>query len=213
MSGFEIFNEHGKLTIDSSNRSTLFYDLRATGITFDKSSFSISSPFGNGSTLGYIPTTLWNDGNLRWLQLSPGKYGMPGANLLEDNAGNIIRTSRYLNMQSGYLDVFDASGALIWSALSASQMPRVMSFIDIPAGYDLQNNTAVFTLGFNPWILVNACPGNASDDGTGVGYSGLLIKWTGSQLQVRYVSKNQKSWSQTFMGYGIRVPLAQFVGI
>jgi hypothetical protein len=116
-------------------------------------------------------------------------------------------------MQSGYLDVFDTGGNLIWSAASASKMPRVVGFFDVPANYDLQNNTLSVSLSFNPWILVNNCPGNLSDDGTVTGYSGIVLKWTGSQLQGRYISKNQRSWSQTFQGRGLRIPIAQFVGI
>ncbi|HDR2410165.1 TPA: hypothetical protein QCH83_002322, partial [Enterobacter bugandensis] len=136
-----------------------------------------------------------------------------GADLLEDNAGSMIRTSRNVGMQSGYLDVFDSAGNLIWSAASASKMPRVVGFFDVPANYDLQNNTFAINLSFNPWILVNNCPGNLSDDGTVVGYSGIVLKWTGSQLQGRYITKNQRNWSQTLQGRGLRIPIAQFVGI
>ncbi|MGQ7172706.1 hypothetical protein ACUOCP_46010, partial [Escherichia sp. R-CC3] len=79
--------------------------------------------------------------------------------------------------------------------------------------YDLQNNTFSITPGFNPWILVNNCPGNLSDDGETVGYSGLALKWTGSQLQGRYISSNQRNWSQTMQGRGLRIPIARFVGV
>jgi hypothetical protein len=58
----------------------------------------------------------------------------------------MIRTARNIGMQSGYLDVFDSSGSLIWSAASASSMPRVVGFFDVPANYDLQNNTLAINL-------------------------------------------------------------------
>ncbi len=213
MSGFELFNDAGKLLIDSDNRSTLFYDQRTLGAVTDKGFYRVSSPFGDGSTLGYTPQQFWNDGRLRWLQLGTNKYGIPGADLLEDNAGSMIRTARNIGMQSGYLDILDSSGNIIWSAVSASKMPRVVGFFDVPANYDLQNNTFSITPGFNPWILVNNCPGNLSDDGVTVGYSGLALKWTGSQLQGRYISSNQRNWSQTMQGRGLRIPIARFVGI
>ncbi|MBO2915950.1 hypothetical protein [Enterobacter sichuanensis] len=213
MSGFEIYNDAGKLLVNSENRSTLFYDKRTLGAVNDKGYYRVDSPFGNGSTLGFTPQQYWNDGKLRWLQLGTNKYGFPGADMLEGNAGSMIRTARNIQMQSGYLDVFDSAGSLIWSAASASKMPRVVGFFDVPANYDLQNNTFSVSLGFNPWILVNNCPGNLSDDGTVVGYSGVVLKWTGSQLQGRYISKNQRSWSQTFQGRGLRIPIAKFVGI
>ncbi|WP_085841742.1 hypothetical protein [Enterobacter asburiae] len=213
MSGFEVYNSAGKLFVDSQNRSTLFYDQRSLGAVTEKGFYRVDSPFGDGSTLGFTQQQFWNDGNLRWLQLDTNKYGLPGADLLEDNAGRMIRTTRNIGLQSGYLDVFDAGGNLIWSAASASKMPRVVGFFDVPASYDLQNNTFTINLGFNPWILVNNCPGNLSDDGGATGYSGIALKWTGSQLQGRYISKNQRTWSQTLQGRGLRIPIAQFVGI
>lgn len=213
MSGFEVYNSAGKLLVDSQNRSTLFYDQRSLGAVTEKGFYRVDSPFGDGSTLGFTQQQFWNDGNLRWLQLDANKYGLPGADLLEDNAGRMIRTTRNIGMQSGYLDVFDAGGNLIWSAASASNMPRVVGFFDVPASYDLQNNTFAINLGFNPRILVNNCPGNLSDDGGATGYSGIALKWTGSQLQGRYISKNQRNWSQILQGRGLRIPIAQFVGI
>ncbi|MDO2432086.1 hypothetical protein Q2V57_10995 [Enterobacter bugandensis] len=213
MSGFEVYNSAGKLLVDSQNRSTLFYDQRSLGAVTEKGFYRVDSPFGDGSTLGFTQQQFWNDGNLRWLQLDANKYGLPGADLLEDNAGRMIRTTRNIGMQSGYLDVFDAGGNLIWSAASASKMPRVVGFFDVPASYDLQNNTFTINLGFNPWILINNCPGNLSDDGGATGYSGIALRWTGSQLQGRYISKNQRNWSQTLQGRGLRIPIAQFVGI
>lgn len=213
MSGFEVYNSSAKLLIDSDNRSTMFYDQRSMGAVTDKGFYQIDSQFGDGSTLGYTQQQFWNDGRLRWLQLATNKYGLPGADIMEDNAGSMVRTARNIPMQSGYLDVFDGSGNLIWSAASASKMPRVTSFFEVPAGFDFQNNTISITPGFSPWILVNNCPGNLSDDGTVTGYSGVIFKWTGSQLQGRYISKNQRTWSQAVQGRGIRIPLAQFVGI
>ena len=213
MSGFEVYNSAGKLLVDSQNRSTLFYDQRSLGAVTEKGFYRVDSPFGDGSTLGFTQQQFWNDGNLRWLQLDANKYGLPGADLLEDNAGRMIRTTRNIGMQSGYLDVFDAGGNLIWSAASASKMPRVVGFFDVPASYDLQNNTFTINLGFNPWILINNCPGNLSDDGGATGYSGIALRWTGSQLQGRYISKNPRNWSQILQGRGLRIPIAQFVGI
>ncbi|MFT0706466.1 hypothetical protein ACDX35_22355 [Enterobacter hormaechei] len=213
MSGFEIYNSAGKLLVDSQNRSTIFRDQRTLGALENKGYYLIDSPFGNGSTLGDLPQAFRKDGTLRWLKLNANKYGLLGADLIEENAGSMIRTARNIGMESGYLDVFDSSGNLIWSAASASKMPRVVGFYDVPANYDLQNNTFSVSLSYTPWILLNNCPGNLSDDGTVVGYSGLMLKWTGSQLQGRYIAQNQRNWSQTLQSRGLRIPLAQFVGI
>jgi hypothetical protein len=83
--------------------------------------------------------------------------------------------------------------------------PRCWLF-DVPANYDLQNNTFAVNLSFNPWILVNNCPGNLSDDGEVVGYSGIVLKWTGSQLQGRYISKISAAGARHFRGEGYESP-------
>jgi hypothetical protein len=36
MSGFEVYNESGKITVDSDNRGTLFYDQRTLGTVQSK---------------------------------------------------------------------------------------------------------------------------------------------------------------------------------
>ncbi|TNL04526.1 hypothetical protein CYD30_23525 [Kosakonia cowanii] len=213
MSGFEVFNAAGKLMIDSDNRSTLFYDNRTITNVTDGGFYSIPNPFGGAFDMGFLPESFVNNTMLQWIQLTPGKYGFLGAGLAVPNCGRMIRTSRNVAIQSGYMDVFNANGQLVWSAASASQMPRIRSFFDVPAGYDLQNNTLTVTPGFNPWILVNACPGNLSDDGEVVGFSGLVLRWTGSQLQGRYISQKQRNWSQTLQSRGMRIPLAEFVGV
>lgn len=216
MSGFEVYNEDGKLLIDSENRSTMFYDSRAMTNITDRGFYRINSPFGDGSTLGYSPQAFWNDGRLRWLQFNAGRYGFPGADIVEQNCGRMIRTARNIPVDSGYMDVFDRNGNLVWSALSASRMPRIVKFFDVPAGFDFQNNTISMPLDFNPWILVNNCPGNLSyggDENLILGYSGVVFRWTGSQLQGRYISLKQKTWAQTFQSRGLRIPLAQFVGV
>jgi hypothetical protein len=58
---------------------------------------------------------------------------------------------------------------------------------------------------------MNAVPGNISDDGTVTGYSGVIIRWTGSELQARYVSKYQNTFANSFgKRVGLRIPYAQF---
>ncbi|WP_075180600.1 hypothetical protein [Pantoea sp. 1.19] len=213
MSGFEAFNQNGKITIDSNNRSTIFLDRRGVSPITDVGAVQVVNPFTDGYSFGFSAQQFWNDGNLRWLRMNTGKVSMPGADMFEPEAGDMIRTSRNSSIQSGYLDVFDQNGNIVWSAKSAASMPRIIGFMDIPAGFDLQNNVFSIHPGFNPWILINSTPGNYSNDGAVSGYSGVVLKWDGSQLQASYVSKNQKSWSQILQSSGLRIPLAKFVGI
>ena len=60
---------------------------------------------------------------------------------------------------------------------------------------------------------MNMVLGNISDDGESTGYSGLLIKWTGSEIRVKYTSKYQKTFSQSFGGRGVKNPLCLLPGI
>jgi hypothetical protein len=106
-----------------------FYDQRALGAVTDKGYYRVDSRLETEVRWVLPSSNSGMMGILRWLQLDTNKYGLPGADLLEDNAGSMIRTSRNIGMQSGYLDVFDSAGNLIWSAASASKMPRVVGFL------------------------------------------------------------------------------------
>jgi len=210
--GFELFNDAGAVMVDSDNRTTLFSDIRnITGLT-DIGYYQVKNPFGGDYPFGFLPSNSWpQPGYLYWYQLNPGAFAMPGAWCFQNNSGRIIRTSRNVAIQSGYLDVLNASGQLVWSAKSAELAPRIRGFIDLPTNSPVDSSTVSFNVNFNPWILMNALPGNISDDGAVVGYSGLITKWTGTQIQCRYVSKKQPTYAQSFgVRGGLRVPYAQF---
>lgn len=212
--GFEVYNDAGALQLESDNKSTLFSDIRnITGVT-DAGYYNIKNPFGGGYPFGFLKTDDQpTPGYLHWFRLNTDAFAMPGAWSFQNNSGQIIRTTRNLSMESGYLDVWNANGELVWSAKSANRVPRIRGFIDLPANSPVDNQVVSFTPGFNPWILMNAVPGNISDDGEVVGYSGLIIKWTGAQIQVQYVRNKQNSFAQTFVGRGgLRIPYALFPG-
>lgn len=213
MSGFEVFNNAGSVVINSDQTHTLFDTFDTPGIV-DVGAYNQPTPFGNLRELGFTSHG-WQryQDYLYWVQLNPGAWCMPGANMFKPGTFRVIRTTRLKSIESGFLDVFDGNGNLIWSAKSAATMPRIMTYVDIPQNYDLNNATWSIAPGFSPFFLWNQCPGNLSDDGEVVGYSGLCVRWDGSNIQFAYVSRYQRTYLDIFNGRGnFRLPLAKFIG-
>lgn len=214
MSGFQAFNSAGALTVDGTNKPAMISQYKQITSVTDYGYYQIESPFttNGGYDLGFLPENFYPNVSTRWVRMNSGKYCFPGADQFQPNSGQMMISTQSLTVSSGYLDVYNESGSLIWSAVSAASVPRILDFIDIPPGYDLQNNTYVKSLSYNPWFLQNACPGNISDDGTVTGYSGVCIRWTGSQIQVRYISKLQNTYNTALGSVGLRIPLAYITG-
>lgn len=211
--GIEIYNSAGKLIIDSNNKHTVVSTLKNVTTVTDTGYYVLSTNFGNGSNLGFLPYQFLPEGMLRWGQLNSGQWCFPGASMWAANSGRFMISDKNGSISSGYLDVFNSSGTLIWSAASAGSMPRIVDFMEIPAGTNLQGVTYSKTLSYNPWFLQNSCPGNLSDDGEVTGYSGVCLKWTGTQLQVTYICSKQTAYTSTpLYTYGLKIPLAVFTG-
>ena len=225
MTGISILNSAGSVIIDSSYRSTI-YDTRiaipaaGNNVNTQLTSvgyFNLGLTFGNLSICGYLPTAMHHSGNMiHWLQLNQDKWAFPGAQMFMPSSGYIVKSSRTKAITSGYLDVYATDGkTLLWSAVSAATMPRVIGYLDIPANFDLDGATYTKTLGTaNPYFLLSGFPGNLSDDGQTVGYSGMLIKITKSGANfvasVRWVQQYQWSWAQLLKSQGYRIPYAIF---
>lgn len=214
MSGFNVYNAYGKLTVDSDNRATLISQVKEMGGLIDVGAFNIPSAFGNGSTLGYIGLNFFPADGLRWFQLySDGRYCFPGASLYEAGTGRFMLSNNTNAMTSGYLDVFNGGGGLIWSAASAGTMPRILDFFTIPAGHDLASPITFNTNFANPWICISQCPGNVTDDGTVGGYSGIMIRRnSATSFTVQYVNKNQMNYPTAMGSSQVQIALAAFTG-
>lgn len=212
MSGFQAFNAAGKLQVDGTYKPAMISQYVNIGGLWDQGYYQINNPFGDAYSFGSLPQNFYPNPSTRWVRLNAGAFCFPGAEAFQPNSGQMMISTASVGVSSGYLDVFDPSGNLIWSAVSASAVPRIIDFIDVPAGYDLQNNTWVKNLSFQPWFLMNAFPGNISDDGSVIGYSGVVIRWDGSQIQVRYISQYQNSYMTALGGIGLKIPLAYFTG-
>lgn len=211
MSGFEVTNEDGAVTINSDQRHTVVIadgqpSLAATG------DMNRSTPFGNLSELApFLPASYPRSNNLYWFKMNSGAWSFPGAWYFKPGTVRIVTTSRVQAISSGFLDVYDENGSIIWSANSAGNMPRIQSILNIQE----MNTDQVYSvnLSFNPYILLGACPGEASDDGTVAGQSGVLFRWTGTQLQYTWTNRLGRTFAQVFGGRGgLKIPLATFNG-
>ncbi|EMN5860211.1 hypothetical protein RJ495_005106 [Pluralibacter gergoviae] len=214
MSGFQLYNANGALTIDSESKSIITSTVKDMGDLTDTGFYLIESVFGNGSTLGFLKPNFYPADGIRWFQLwSDGRYCFPGASLFEAGTGRFMLSTNNGGIALGYMDVFDASGNMVWSAVSASSMPRIIDFFTVPAGYDLSSPLTLNTSFANPWICISQCPGNVSDDGEVTGYSGLLIRRnSATNFTLQYVSKYQRNYTNAMGGNGIRIALAAFTG-
>lgn len=66
---------------------------------------------------------------------------------------------------------------------------------------------------WDPWFCWSQCPGNLSDDGETIGYSGIVIRRNSStSFSLQYVSKNQKTYRQAMGNNGFQIALATFTG-
>ena len=211
MSGFQVWNAAGALTIDSNFRHTTVTRQWTPGI-IDVGAYNASLPFGNLSALGYLnPVEYPTPNQLYWVRLNAGAWCIPGAWMFQPGTFQFISTSRVTALQTGILDVYDATGALIWDAKSAQDMPRTQTVLNITSAPD--NVIQSVRPGFSPWFLMGACPGNVDDDGETLAYSGLTVQWTGIEFRWAWIRRLQKTFDQVFSGKGgVRIPLATFTG-
>jgi len=133
--------------------------------------------------------------------------------MYEAGTGRFMLSSNTTALTSGYLDVYNASGQLVWTAASAGTMPRIRDFFTVPSSHDLGTVLTLTTSFADPWICISQCPGNVSDDGTVVGYSGLLIRRNSStSFSLQYVNQYQKTYRQAMGNNGFQIALASFTG-
>lgn len=212
MSGFQVFNAAGAVTIDSDYFGTYYRDSKQYSTVTDAGIYNITTPLGNTTDMGYVSNPFAIDSNLQWFRFNEGAktiFCNGSYPLATANSGIMARTGSDVTIVSGYRDVYNAAGKLVWSAVSAATIPRIIGFFDIPVGYDLDNNIYSQAVGSGMWLLASNCPGNLSYGEDSVsGYSGLFFRFSGGVLQVCWINKHQRSWAQTIKPYGLRIPYA-----
>ena len=212
MSGYQVFNSAGALVIDSDYKGTYYRDtVNYAGIT-DTGYYNISCQLGNSTDMGFASASVPVDDNLRWFKPNNNaKMFFTGPDWMTANAGSMARSRSDMTVESGYRDVFNSAGQLVWSAVMAAKIPRILGFFDIPANFDLDNSVYSQVIGNNTWILVSSVPGgDISDDGSATGFSGPFFRFQNGTLQCQWVNQLQQSWTNTLRPYGMRIPYGIF---
>lgn len=208
MSGYQVFNSAGALVIDSNYKGTYFLDTVDYTAISDIGFYNITCQLGNSLDMGFVNASVPLDDSLRWFKPNNNaKMFFSGPDWMTASAGSMARTRSDQPVISGYRDVYNSAGVLVWSAAMAARIPRILGFFDIPPNFDLDNSVYSQYIGANVWLCVSSIPGgNISDDGTVSGYSGPFFKFINGTLQCQWVNRLQQTWASTLKPYGLRIP-------
>jgi len=210
VSGFQYWNSNGALMIDSNYKGTYYQDSMEYQNITDIGFYQIETTIGNSLDMGYVFNKFPESDSLMWFKPNNGsKMVFGGTDLMTANAGRMARSRSDLPVESGYRDVFNSAGELVWSVVHAAKIPRVIGFYDIPVNFDLDNTAYSQYIGADTWILASNAPGAITFDGGEAGYSGLFFRFINGTLSCQWISKNQSSWLSTIKPYGLRIPIAK----
>lgn len=208
MSGYQVWNDKGALVIDADFKGTYYYDNRIYSGISDIGFYNITCQLGNSTDMGFAVGSAPLDDSLRWFKpTNNAKMFFSGPDWMTAYAGSMARTRSDQPVISGYRDIYNSAGVLVWSAAMAARIPRILGFFDIPPDFDLDNYVYSQYIGTNVWLCVSAIPGgNISDDGVVAGYSGPFFKFIDGTLQCQWVNRYQQTWASTLKPYGLRIP-------
>lgn len=210
--GFNAFNTAGAVTIDSALPYTRKNKEQVIGAIVP-SHYNFTTPWGTyNGTMGAVPgVNTGRSETLTWLKLNTGGVAFPAVGGFTANSGRIIQTSKIGTPISGYLDVYNELGQLVWSAASAATTPRLQGVIELGVNTPIDNQDYSVSMRESPYILLNNFIGEISDDGEVVGWSGVMVRWTGTHLQFRWARQNQPAFSSYGAGRGgMALPYAYF---
>ncbi|ELY2798278.1 hypothetical protein SNN58_004169 [Cronobacter dublinensis] len=224
MSGFEVRNIAGSVTVNSDYKSPLLTNYIASPPFDTTGDWDANIPdMGRLKDLAYLKDSiLYNGGaynrnyhkpgQIMWVRLNVGGWGLPGCDYYIPGSVNIAFTRMDATVESGYLDVFNSSGQLIWSAKSAATVPRIIGFITVPPNFDLLNNTLTVSVPGRPFFPTDMFPGLLSLDGEGVGgRASLALKQNVDSISLRYDIYNNPPYTENPLYYrGFKIPYAIF---
>lgn len=219
MSGFQTRNVNNAVVLDSELSPIYYYDRRDYGsAVIDWGSYEGNTPLGNINQLVTPQGVIMQDspGLLRWIRLNEGKRALPTASQYDRDAGTVVRTTADRSgVRSGYLDIFNAQGQLIWSAVQAQSVPRILGSVVVPAGFDLWGSFYSHYVGFSPFILESNCFGTTSVDGETLRVEGIMLRYDSGYIRVAAVDRGASSGNFRKMvnRRGISIPYAVFSGI
>lgn len=200
MSNFVVYNENGGIIVDDTFKhiGNVAQNVITTLPTLG--GFPITLSFDSVAPSWFPVTTM----DTQVLDLTPIEGAVPmsvlmpnseaygaGRGTFSTNAGTLYCLRNDYTLSSGYLDVFDASGNLIWSASSASKVPRVTQVVHFTY-QELINGKEVF-IGNNSGFMVDNILGsldiNPSPSGTSSRWFAMFWRYLNGYFKIQFLFK------------------------
>lgn len=218
MSGFELYGPNGEVIIDSDSPQ-MRRDGGGSISVGNLGWYFVDSLHGGGYSMGTTSQVNTDTtGKNHWIKLGDGQKFLGLNSFMSFSDPGVqyasFTSSRNAVPNSGGLDVCDGTGALIWSAASAGLTPRIVDWLVIPPGHDLQNSMISKSIGTDKFFYPGGLPGYLSDDGVILGLCGVVFRMSGGVLSVCAVrnensaNPNVKVWNTHFRNVGYRIPIA-----
>ncbi|MDC4563230.1 hypothetical protein ACT44I_07185 [Acinetobacter baumannii] len=190
MSGFEVSNDKGEIIVSDTYRHL---GVNSVQVLDGGAPSSIGASSGWAPSFIQTPSLVYpsfrNDlpkETLYILNLSEGTE-FCGKYWHSVHNNNISFLSYDYTKTSGYLDVYDEQGNLIWSAISAKNVPRIVQTYQLTADNLLYGIT--LSIGFNVGILLNTLPSwFRPGPMNNLNRGGVFGRYSNGQLQLQFAA-------------------------
>lgn len=233
MSNFIVLNDKGNTIVDDQIKN--IGTVGTTPITTlpDASGqLSIIISFASGGP-SWFPPTMYDCRTIAIEKLDDGLTPMTiimpndggagaGAGTFSTNCGTLYQLRQDYPVSSGYLDVFNESGELIWSAASAGKVPRVTQVIHITYEELISNDKEgiEIDIGIGSGFLVDNIIGsldiNPGPTGTTARWFAMYWKYNQGKLKMcfrwRHDGSPEPGMVRALRLYGFKLFVFRFTG-
>ncbi|AGY48125.1 hypothetical protein Presley_58 [Acinetobacter phage Presley] len=198
MSGFEVRNVLGEVIVSDTMKhlgiileqdiTTIDGAVVGTGTTM--SNVVMAPSFIKTKYLGYpsLRNTLPDGTITLYKPIEGGEFA--GQYWYGENQGKLVFLGEDYQKVSGYLDVYDEQGELLWSANSAKNVPRIVKAYQLDAETLIAGTTV--DVGLNPYIIMNSFPSLFAPGPMGTAVRGALFgRYENGKLQLQF-----KAWGR-----------------
>lgn len=225
MSNFVVYNSEGRVIIDDTLKNIgvvkthVIGSVNATGYLTTHLGAGAPTWFNANATSVLKLTPMEGDVPLTLIKPNSGAFGA-GRDTFCDNAGTLYHLRSDYSVSSGFLDVYSASGELIWSAASAQKVPRVTSvlsftYAQLIAGIEVNIGNDLFMLN----NFIGTLDINPGPTGTSARGYGLYWKFTAGILKLQLSGRYASSYDlvdfapmEIIKYYGWKLYLYRFAG-
>lgn len=217
MSNFEIYNNNAELIIsdtfihsgqikrEPTKATVRWYNIDSTGLNAPSFIDKLLYAPVFDKLAGEIPMGLlkFNEGGC-----------ICGNEYYSVDCGTISWCNREYSIESGYLDVYNEFGDIVWSAKSASKVPRITQVINLTAS-QIRDGARIY-IG-NQWLMLNNLPSVMLPAPAGrLTAGGLYMKWSNGWLDVQFklasnTSTTTEYLTQLWGQYGLNIYLCTFI--